>query len=54
MCSGSSALDRLMVSVFSVKEEGVSLDEKGFEESRGNLKQLLLIASLYPCLHNFP
>lgn len=54
MCSGPSALGRSMVSVFSEKEERVSLDEKGFEESRGSVKQLLLIAPLYLCLYHFP
>lgn len=54
MCSGPSALGGLTMSVFYVKEERVSLEEKGFEKSGGCLKQLQLIMPLYPCLSNFP
>lgn len=39
-----------MVSAFSVKDKRVSLIEKGFEESRGSLEQLLFIMPLCPCL----
>ena len=54
MCSEPSVLGRLMVSVFSMKEERASLEEKGFEESGGCLKRFLLIMPLGPCLSNFP
>lgn len=42
------------MSVFSVKEERVSLEDKGFEKRGGGLKQLQLIMPLCPCLSNFP